>query len=131
MIRQRDRFSLSEYFYTINLDSFNLVQREGFGSTSLGHGIVDAIWFKKKEGVLSVCKGRLWHMDSRMQTVEDFMETFDGRYGGSTHFKWNGTEMWSSDNNFLRMVEAHRELDPILSDFPNIPAGYTGWYSIK
>lgn len=131
MIRQRDKFSLSEYFYAINFDSFRHTMRAGEGQSTLDQVLVDAIWFKKKDGVLAVCKGSLWGMDRELNTPEDFITKFDGRYGGSTHFKWNGTEMWSSDNHFLRMVEAHRELDPILNDFPNIPAGYTGWYSIK
>lgn len=123
MIRQRDKFSFSEFFYAINFDSIN-------NSNSV-FTTVDAIWFKKKDGIVAVCKGTLWAMTSNSQTVDDFIMNFDGRGGGNTHFKWNGTEMWSVNNVFLDMIEVHRELDPILRNFPAIPEGYTGWHSIK
>lgn len=59
------------------------------------------------------------------------MENHDGRYGGNTEYKWNGVEMWSSNNNFLELVAAHKILDPMLKGFPEIPKGYAGWFSIK
>ena len=123
MIRQRDAFSSSEFFYAINFNSLVF---------SRGAGTVDAVWFKRKSGMWAVCSGRLWSRGAAGdETPEGFIRNFDGRYGGSTEYKWDGTEMWSSDNNFLDMIEAHKVLDPILRNFPNIPDGYTGWYSIK
>lgn len=122
MIRQRDAFSASEFFYAINFDSLKI---ENSGVT------VEAIWFKKKSGDRAVCMGKLWSTRAGSENPEDFMRNFDGRYGGHTEYKWNGTEMWSSDNIFVDMMDAHAILDPILKNFPNIPEGYTGWYSIK
>jgi hypothetical protein len=122
MIRQRDTFSASEFFYALNFDSLRF---KG------GSATVDAIWFKRKSGERAVCMGKLWSRSSGSETPTEFMRDFDGRYGGSTEYKWNGIEMWSDDNNFVGMMEAHRILDPILKNFPNIPEGYTGWYSIK
>lgn len=123
MIRQRDKFSFSEYFYALNFNEMK-------GSDAV-FTTVPALWFKKKNGNVAICKGNLWAMTSQSATPDDFILNFDGRYGGRTHFKWDGVEMWSSDNVFVDMLEAHKELDPILQAFPNIPAGYTGWYSIK
>jgi hypothetical protein len=123
MIRQRDVFSASEFFYAINFNTLRV--------TSTDAAIVDAVWFKRKSGVLAVCMGHLWSRGRNSQFPDDFMRNFDGRYGGSTKYKWNGTEMWSEDNNFVDMMNAHKILDPILTNFPNIPENYTGWYSIK
>jgi hypothetical protein len=122
MIRQRDTFSASEFFYAINFDSLRVN-----GSSSS----VDAIWFKRKSGERAVCMGKLGSYGAGSQNPADFMRNFDGRYGGNTKYKWNGTEMWSDDNIFVDMIEAHKILDPILKNFPNIPEGYTGWYAIK
>lgn len=122
MIRQRDAFSASEFFYAINFDSLKVERNSA---------TVEAIWFKKKSGERAVCMGKLWSYSKGSQNIEDFMRDFDGRYGGNTEYKWNGTEMWSSDNIFVDMMDAHAILDPILKNFPNIPDGYSGWYAIK
>lgn len=126
MIKQRDKFSMTEYNYALNLNSFRFVKRMYHD-----YGVVDAIWFSKRKGLLTVHKGTLFHYDSEIQTVDDYIRCYNGRNTGYTDFKWDGTDIWSSSSNFLKMVEAHAELDPILRSFPKIPEGYTGWYSIK
>lgn len=123
MIRQRDKFSFSEYFYAIN---WSTLRSNKDGTVAY----VDAIWFKKTRGEIAVCSGTLSNHDTF--TKDDFIAGFKyGRYGGNTQYKWNGFEMWSHDNNFLDMIEAHKFLDPILENYPDIPVGYEGWYSIK
>lgn len=122
MIKQRDKFSFSEYFYAIDWSTFWVNDNN--------NAIVDAIWFKKTKGEVAVCSGTLSNYDTLNK--DDFIAGFKyGRYGGATRYKWNGTEMWSHDNNFLDMIKAHEKLDPILENFPNIPHGYQGWYCIK
>lgn len=120
MIIQSSRFTFSEYFYAIDMNSL----KPTYGTRAS----MDAVWFKKTRGQLVVCIGTL---SSTGTTVEKFMENHDGRYGGNTEYKWNGTEMWSSSNNFLELVEAHKILDPILKGFPDMPKGYEGWFCIK
>lgn len=130
MIRQRDKFSAAEFFYAID---FSTIQIQP-GYENHGTGTVDAIWFKKKNGVIAACYGTLRASGTAARPLHneaDFMFHYDGRYGGNTMYKWDGTEMWGSNNNFLELVEAHKFLDPIRNGFPNIPDGYTGWYSIK
>lgn len=130
MIRQRDKFSFSEFFYAIDFSTLRI--DAGFGD---GHATVKAVWFKKSQGEIAVCTGTLSAYGKpgrRLHDETDFIANFDaGRYGGNTMYKWNGTEMWGYQNNFVKLVEAHGMLAPILEEFPNIPTGYTGWYSIK
>lgn len=120
MIVQRDQFSFSEYFYALDLNSF----KPTYGL----NGEVKAIWFKKTRGQIAVCMGNL---TARATSLDELIQNHDGRYGGNTEYKWNGVEMWSGDNKFVELMAAHKILDPILKNFPNVPAGYTGWYSIK
>lgn len=124
MIKQRDKFSMTEYNYALNFDSFRYRDNSNYA-------VIDAIWFSTKKGLLTVHKGTLNHLDRNLHSVDDFILNFNGRYAGSTYFKWNGTDIWSSDSNYQKMVAAHDELDPILQNFPAIPEGYTGWHSIK
>lgn len=120
MIIQSSKFTFSEYFYAIDMKS--LKPTYGFNAS------MNAIWFKKTRGQIAVCTGTL---SSQGKTVEQFMANHDGRYGGNTEYKWNGTEMWSSSNHFLELMAAHKILDPILQAFPEIPKGYEGWFCIK
>jgi hypothetical protein len=120
MILRKHNFNFSEYFYAIDLNSLK--------PTYANRAEMKAVWFKKTRGQLAVCIGTL---SSSGKTVEEFFANHDGRYGGNTEYKWNGKEMWSSNNYFLELVAAHKILDPMLTSFPNVPTGYEGWFSIK
>lgn len=120
MIIQSSKFTFSEYFYAIDMNSF----KPSYGSRAT----MDAIWFKRTRGLTAVCMGTL---SAQAKNAEEFMINHDGRYGGNTEFKWNGVEMWSHNNKFLEMLDAHKIMDPILKGFPAIPKGYEGWFCIK
>lgn len=101
-----------------------------------GFTYVPAIWFSRKKGKLAVTEGTLSLYDHNraITSFEDFLaaaQESDFRYGGSADYKWDGTTMWSSDDVFITQVEAHQWLSPILANYPKIPDGYLGWFSIK
>lgn len=134
MIRQRNKFSLSEFFYAIDFSAMKHGSDTGNGCHFVS---VPAIWFKRKNGWTAICSGTLSAFatpEKPIYTPDDFMKEHDGRYGGATNYKWDGSEMWGSDNNWDGLVKAHDHLDPLLEAFENnqeIPQGYDGWFSIK
>lgn len=99
---------------------------------------VDAVWFKRKDGILSAVCG----------TYEPFVQPFlnaptdgtyeswiaaanDNRYGGSWAAKWNGVGLlvYSAPVTPAAADEYVAFLDPILKSFPDVPAGYDGWWT--
>lgn len=94
------------------------------------------VWFKMKAEQLTVVKGHLWfytkNVDATVQDLRDeFMNTFDGRYGGRAEFRWNGQNMWAPERSFQEVSAAQVELDAYLQQGPVIPAGYEGWFNIN
>lgn len=134
MIRQRSKFSFSEFFYAIDFPGMKLGNDGGDGYYWVS---VPAIWFKRKNGSTAVCSGSLRAYSTPEKPItcpDDFIKHHDGRYGGGTEYKWDGIEMWGSDNNFFDLVEANKILDPLLEAFEedqSIPQGYDGWFSIN
>lgn len=134
MIRQRNTFSFSEFFYAIDFSSMKWGKKTESGGQFV---TVPAVWFKRKNGYTAVCSGSLNTFstpDDSIENADDFIKKHDGRYGGATEYKWDGTEMWGSDNNFYDLVEANKKLDPLLEAFEtdkSIPQGYDGWFSIN
>lgn len=134
MIRQRSKFSFSEFFYAIDFSAMKFGKDDGDGYY---WATVPAIWFKRKNGATAVCSGTLRAYSTPANPITspaDFMQHHDGRYGGGTEYKWDGIEMWGSDNNFYDLVEANKMLDPLLEAFEDdqsIPAGYDGWFAIN
>jgi hypothetical protein len=141
MIRQRQTFSAAEFFYAINFHEQSL--RVAHGTRTDGSAYrsasVDfpAIWFKKKAGKVTAVKGHLTHFISEnvdlteADIIADAETQFDGRYGGHAKFRWDGNTMWAPQQEFSVVAETQIELNNYLHNFPAIPTGYTGWYSIK
>ena len=139
MIKRQDKFTHAAFFYAIDFSEprdYKVHENVFMGVTSQTTTIVyDAVWFKRKNGVVTVVEGNL-HSSFRGVVAEDaieeeFMKNFDGRYGGDAEFRWDGENIWGPHRTFKELTEAQIELDSYLKDFPNIPEGYTGWYSIK
>jgi hypothetical protein len=144
MIRQRSTFSASEFFYAIDFSQTRDLKvhhgERADGSTFRSASAhFAAIWFKRKAGEITVVKGTLNHFISSKDDVElsldnivaDAKATFDGRYGGQAEFRWNGVNMWAPQQDFVTTSATQAELEFCLQTFPEIPFGYTGWYSIK
>ncbi len=101
---------------------------------------VDAVWFKRKDGVISAVCGTYSPMvlggNYGRSPTEGTYESWiaaadDNRYGGSWSAKWNGTGLLVADTpvspeQTQRYIDF---LDPMLRNFPNVPAGYDGWHA--
>lgn len=141
MIRQRSTYSAAEFFYAIDFTDQKLSVYEGQHANgtpySLGSVTYPAIWFKKKAGNITVVKGHIREtlsLDNDLSDaaiLDEVMTSFDGRYGGQAEFRWDGTRMWGPQQSFAALAETQIELENYRTNFPSIPAGYTGWYSIK
>jgi len=51
----------------------------------------------------------------------------DGRYGGTTHARWDGVRYWG-DEDVKEMQRFLGVLKPMLDAYPEVPAGYDGWW---
>lgn len=132
MLVQTD-FAISKKLYAINPDT---IQNRYTGDNHAGLPMykvsIEAIWFRRKNGVEVASKGFLWdHAVGKEWTVEDFINEADtGRYGGSPIGSWDGEDVIGV-TNYQAILELVKELDPILNAYPAIPQGYQGWYLMK
>lgn len=131
MIRA-EKFLVSRPLYAVDLASLRL---EGYEAAQAGQdrtifrAELNAVWFRRRKGVLAACAGRLW--DYQRPAPADaaaFLAAHtDGRYGAHCKARWDGTNLWSV------LDEADRArykalLVPMLAACPEIPAGYSGWW---
>jgi hypothetical protein len=128
MIRE-DRFLISRKPYAVDLSSLHTQARPRQDGSSFYTGRVDAVWFRRRSGVTVACIGTLWdHQDAEPADAVAFLTAHDdGRYGGDCDGRWNGTGYWG--NVTLTVQEQHLAvLQPMLANYPAIPAGYNGWW---
>lgn len=126
-MNRESRFVQSHAPYAVDLASLR------YGpSGSPRHGRIDAVWFRRRKGRTVACIGYLW--DFQDEPVHDplrFLSQYeDGRYGGDTSGRWNGSGYWGVED----LEEAARHLKilrPMLANFPAVPPGYDGWWTFK
>jgi hypothetical protein len=104
-----------------------------------GNGFhVDAVWFKRKSGLLTAFMGSyhpmVCHRDQSPAepTYEAWIAAADdNRYGGAWLASWNGQGLLSYDQPISPEETAKRVqfLDAMLRGFPEPPAGYDGWWT--
>lgn len=139
-----DTFKFASTFYALDWDSF-----EYEISSKTVTGSVDAVWFKRQNGVTVCCTGVLtdtYNLE-RNNLVEGsiteaavkdvFVNQFDGRYGGNTEARWDGENLWAPGLPMKEMMSFASVMDVLLKTFNDsntyrqVPAGYVGWYSIN
>jgi len=89
---REDKFALSHRPYAVDLSSLR-----SYHENHSGWLMVDAVWFRRKNGITAACVGLL--DDLRRASVTDdpvrFLEEYeDGRYGGRCLARWDGTSVW-------------------------------------
>jgi hypothetical protein len=130
MIRQ-DRFLISRRLYAVDLNSLRGSRTDtpnGRNPYSFD-GQVDAVWFRRKQGVTAACVGPLWDLQhpEPADAVQFLTQHDDGRYGGDCHGRWDGTRYWGAQEP--EVVERHLALlRPMLAAYPALPASYDGWW---
>ncbi len=125
------RLAVSRPMYAFNPDTWR--------KSSVGYE-VDAVWFKRKDGILSAVCGTYHPMvmggnfgknptDGRYESW--IAAADDNRYGGSWAAKWNGTGLlvYSTPVAPEVMQEYIDFLDPMLKNYPDVPAGFDGWWT--
>jgi len=118
--------------YAVDLGSLVLEP----STSGLTHATLRAVWFRRKDRVTAACVGTLWDYlrpipadpSEFLTDVADFLaRSTDGRYGGRCEGRWDGTRYWGAQEP--EIIEAHlRLLRPMLETYPEVPAGFDGWY---
>lgn len=136
MVERNTKYS-TKHFYAVNFTPFQVETHQNIHGEFYHSIYYDAVWFKKRQGVLGVSEGGL-HLTTRPSEsdeipdfVEAFYENMDGRYGGRTDFQWDGERMFAPNQTMAAMQEAQVRLQRYLDLFPTPPPGYEGWFSIK
>jgi hypothetical protein len=129
MIRDEE-FRISRRPYAVDLSSLRL-QHEAAKEIAREYwrGSIDAVWFRRRDGITVACIGSLWdYQDIEPADGEAFLRAHkDGRYGGSTVGRWDGSGYWGHVS--LDEQNAHLAiLQPMLENFPAVPPGYDGWW---
>jgi hypothetical protein len=124
-MRRTDKFLISKRPYAI--DPSTLWSRN---TGTRWHVRVNAVWFRRKAGGLGAYIGTLWDIqEEEPRTALEMVERHvDGRYGGDTQGRWNGSSYWGTGT--LDDQVAHLKiLRPMLAGFPEIPPGFDGWWT--
>jgi hypothetical protein len=98
-------------------------------TSSLTHATIRAVWFRRKDRTTGACVGTLWNLfRPAPPDVAAFLAgSTDGRYGGRCEGRWDGTRYWGAQEPGI-MDHHLRLLRPMLDSYPEIPAGFDGWY---
>jgi len=99
---------------------------------------VNAVWFKRRNGVLLATAGHYYPMVVRVDdkpaahTYQAWIDAADdNRYGGAWTARSNGEITWFAEQEYRTGDETRRArelLAAALAAYPNPPAGYDGWY---
>ena len=128
MIRE-DRFLISRKPYAVDLGSLRVTHiGAAHDGRTLATARINAVWFRRRNGVTVACVGHLWDIQSPPADASTFLAAHtDGRYGGRCEGRWDGTGYWGEEVPALQA--RHLELlRPMLAGYPAIPAGYSGWW---
>jgi hypothetical protein len=134
-----DRFRISKRPYAVDLSSFNAKWHENTWTgeppknarKGTWHCTIQAVWFRRRSGLTVACVGYLW--DIKLAEPADalvFLEAHDdGRYGGTTLGRWDGSGYWGSEVTLEEQSQHLEVLRPMLAGYPAIPPGYDGWWT--
>lgn len=125
----------SKTLYALDRSTFEVIRRP---SSQEGHPgamsmTVEAIWTASKKGKIQVCYGQLHNFvtNDKPDTYEYFLEDIASNYGGTPFCRWDGEYMWAPNTPLRTMIEWSDDLDPVLNNLPEVPAGFEGWYALK
>lgn len=131
MIRE-EKFVISHAPYAVKLDNLD---RETYHDQVQVHYrySIEAAWFRRHGGITVACLGYL-----RTSKQEAFTEAApvlehmtDGRYGGDCKARWDGNNLWAPESTWEQMKTYEDFLRPMLENFPEVPAGFDGWWTFK
>jgi hypothetical protein len=125
-----DRFLISRRPYAVDLGSLTTQAYARQDGTPYYAGRINAVWFRRKQGITAAYIGTLWDFQDGEPTADaaQFLALHeDGRHGGDCDGRWDGSSYWG--NVPLTVQEQHLAvLRPMLATYPNLPDGYDGWW---
>lgn len=126
-MRREDKFVLSHRPYAVDLSTVRPRHPEDPKS---GFFVADAVWFKRRYGVLAACIGELWDIQRPAPAnAHDFLIRHDdGRYGGNCHARWDGANFWAAGQDPEENARFLELLRPMLAAYPVTPEGFDGWW---
>ncbi|KIF66219.1 hypothetical protein HY68_36510 [Streptomyces sp. AcH 505] len=132
MIRE-DRFLISRKPFAIGLSSVTMESAHRHDAYWLD-GTCLAVWFRRKNGITYACLGTLGLWAHRLREEPDvsspeaiLSNSLDSRYGGDPHGRWDGERYWGSQKPVEQALHLTL-LEPMLANYPDLPAGYDGWW---
>jgi hypothetical protein len=134
---REEKFLVSHAPYAVKPETISINSYE-LGSSRPGvhmySGTIEAIWFRRKSGVLSAHYGCLHgHFgENEPDGFLDFMaKCDDGRYGGNCWARWDGTYFWAPETIWEVQVIRQAELAKVLASYGEVPDGFNGWWTYK
>jgi hypothetical protein len=126
-VKREDKFVLSHKQFAIDPESFRTDEHHGSQ-----YAYVNAIWFKRKNGLLTAHRGRLWdYFGGRSGLVADLPDFLarigTQRYGGNFEARYDGVN-YRGTENVKDMLQDIELLGAALDAHPNVPGGYDGWW---
>lgn len=131
-MRREDKFVLSHRPYAVDLGSLAVSEKHRRDGSSFYHATVEAVWFRRRRGVLVASFGKLWDFqDGKPETAQGFLSRHaDGRYGGTVMTRWDGEGLWTT-MDLAESQEHLKILRPMLENYPEVPAGFDGWWTFR
>lgn len=159
MIRQ-DRFLPSKALYAVKLSGLTRVtlpRQKREAQAEWGEGLykwvdtddpaipqlyryeIPCVWYRRSKGVDTANIGTLHSISSLEYTqhhpsdAQRFLENFtDGRHGADCRTRWDGERLWSFPSITYDQQQDDLELLRWMLDrYPEIPQGFSGWWSFK
>lgn len=122
------RVAVSRPMYAFDPATFQTVTRSAM-----------AVWFRRRKGTLNAVMGVYTFFDVTPNQAPPLPDSYEGwvarhcdnRYGGSHIASWDGVALLSTDQAVTPAEAARRVefLDAMLRDFPQVPAGFDGWWA--
>jgi len=100
---------------------------------------IPCVWYRRRKGTDTANVGTLHSISSLEYTqhhpsdAQRFLENFtDGRHGADCRTRWDGERLWS----FPDVIHGQQQEDLtllrwMLDHYPEIPPGFSGWWSFK
>jgi hypothetical protein len=132
---REEKFLISKRPYAVRLDSLRARWHESAGAAGGGFWDcrIDAVWFRRRRGETVACSGELWdYQDVEPADGRAFLEAHtDGRYGGTTEARWDGSGLWSNGLDLVNERFCLNILRPMLANFPAVPPEHDGWWRFE
>lgn len=135
-MRREEKFLISHKPFAIDLSTVRLEVTERDGVYWLSGGC-QAVWYRRKNGTTYACLGSLslwaqWLREKPDLSGPEAMlgNSLDSRYGGDPAGRWDGERYWGSQKPFEQALHLTL-LEPMIEDYPVIPAGYDGWWAFR